>query len=87
MAQAYIPGPMRVIWGSMGAWWVGHILNPGFFSIAVLMAFWIPVLFVELYYHLPLSKAAKTEASGSESSEPELMAQTEDEVIEEAESA
>ncbi|WP_198246824.1 hypothetical protein [methane-oxidizing endosymbiont of Gigantopelta aegis] len=87
MAQAYIPGPMRVIWGSMGAWWVGHILNPGFFSIAVLMAFWIPVLFVELYYHLPLSKGAKTEALSPESSEPELMAQAEDVAIEKTESA
>lgn len=86
MAEAYIPGPMRVIWGSMGAWWVGHVLNPGFFSVAVLMAFWMPVLFIELYYHLPSSESAETDVSGSKSSEPELMAQTED-GVEETEAA
>lgn len=53
MELAKIPGPMRVVWGSIGAWWVGQLLNPGFFSIAILMLTLMPVLIFELYCYEP----------------------------------
>lgn len=49
METIKIPGPMRLVWGSLGAWWLAYILNPGFHSISVLLLFLVPVVVKEIY--------------------------------------
>lgn len=41
---------MRIVWGSLGAWWLAHVLNPGFNPIAIMLLLLIPVLIKELYF-------------------------------------
>ncbi|PKM11638.1 MAG: hypothetical protein CVV13_08460 [Gammaproteobacteria bacterium HGW-Gammaproteobacteria-3] len=45
-----IPGPMRIVWGSLGCYWLKDMLNPGFLTIAVMLLSLIPVLVMEKYF-------------------------------------
>lgn len=45
-----LPRPIRIIWGSIGAWWLAHVLNPGFNPIAIMLLLLIPILVKELYF-------------------------------------
>lgn len=45
-----MPRPMRWVWGSLGAYWLADMINPGFFSIAIMALLMIPVLILDLYY-------------------------------------
>ncbi len=71
MEMTKIPGPMRVIWGSIGAWWVGHLLNPGFISIAILMLCLVPVLIFELYFYEPKKVRLELSADAEQTNPPE----------------
>ncbi len=71
MELTKIPGPMRVIWGSIGAWWVGHLLNPGFISIAILMLCLFPVLVFELYFYEPKKVTVGRNTASENDNEPE----------------
>lgn len=42
-----LPGPMRIIWGSLGCYWLKDIINPGFLAIAIMLLLFIPVLIME----------------------------------------
>ncbi len=80
MELTKIPGPMRVIWGSIGAWWVGQQINPGFFSIALLMLCLIPVLVFELYFYEPKKVSLKSPSTPQQtpaSEEPSSAENTE----------
>lgn len=48
-----LPRPLRLAWGSLGAWWLAHVLNPGFNPIAVMLLLLIPILVKELYFTRP----------------------------------
>jgi len=39
-----MPTPMRMVWGSLVAYWLAGIINPAFVAIAVMIALLIPVL-------------------------------------------
>ena len=49
MDQAKLPNPMRILCGSLTAWWRAYILNPGFFAVAIMLLLMIPILVIELY--------------------------------------
>lgn len=42
-----MPRPMRMVWGSLVAYWLAGIINPAFVAIAVMIALFIPVLIVD----------------------------------------
>jgi hypothetical protein len=71
MELTKIPGPMRIIWGSIGAWWVGQLLNPGFFSVAILMACLIPIVIFELYFYEPKKVSLNLPAQPNDKPEAE----------------
>ncbi len=67
-----LPTPMRVIWGSLAAWWLAQIINPGFNAVAVMLLFMIPVLANELYLVLPKKRqtySANTSAENNSEQE------------------
>jgi hypothetical protein len=37
-----MPTPMRMVWGSLIAYWLG-IINPAFVAIAVMIALFVPI--------------------------------------------
>lgn len=45
-----MPRPMRMVWGSLLAYWLSGIINPAFVAIAVLIALYIPILVVDPYF-------------------------------------
>ncbi len=45
-----MPRPMRWIWGSLGAYWLADMINPGFFSIALMALLMVPVLILDMYF-------------------------------------
>lgn len=42
-----LPGPMRILWGSLGCYWLKDIVNPGFLAIAFMLLLLIPILLIE----------------------------------------
>ncbi len=78
MELTKIPGPMRIIWASIGSWWLANIINPGFHAIAIMMLFLIPVLIVELYFSFPQKQTQPaTPDSRAQLPEPELQPESE----------
>ena len=45
-----MPRPMRWIWASLGAYWLAHIIHPGFVSIAIMALLMIPLLIADLMF-------------------------------------
>lgn len=45
-----VPRPMRMVWGSLVAYWLSGIINPAFVAIAVMIALFIPVLVIDPYF-------------------------------------
>jgi hypothetical protein len=45
-----LPSPTRLIFGSLGAFWLAVSVNPGFSSIGIMILLLIPVLIFELLY-------------------------------------
>jgi len=41
---------MRMVWGSLVAYWLAGIINPAFVAIAVMIALLIPVLISEYLF-------------------------------------
>jgi len=39
-----LPGPMRMVWGALAAYWLRDIIHPGFTFIAMMILLMIPVL-------------------------------------------
>lgn len=58
---------MRITWGSLGSWWLSHLLHPGFNAIAILFICLIPVIIVEIYFLIP----AKTKFTPPELPSPD----------------
>jgi hypothetical protein len=48
-----MPRPMRMVWGSLVAYWLSGIINPAFVAIAVMIALFIPILISEYLYPAP----------------------------------
>lgn len=44
MPEIRLPGPIRMILGSLGCFWLAEIINRGFYTTAVLLLLLIPVL-------------------------------------------
>jgi len=42
--MAILPGPMRMVWGALAAYWLRDIIHPAFTLIAVMILCVIPVL-------------------------------------------
>jgi len=45
-----MPGPMRMVWGSVIAYWLAGIVNPAFIAIAVMIALFIPILIADPFF-------------------------------------
>lgn len=45
-----MPRPMRMVWGSLVAYWLAGIINPAFVAIAVMIALFIPILINEYFF-------------------------------------
>jgi hypothetical protein len=50
MEIAQLPKPMRWFWGSLAAYWLADMINPGFFSVAIMALLMIPILIADLYF-------------------------------------
>lgn len=46
MPEIKLPGPMRMVWGSLGCFWLAGILNKGFYTTAVILLLFVPVLII-----------------------------------------
>lgn len=58
---------MRWVWGSIGAYWLADIINPGFFSVAVMALCMIPILILDIYFPPePPPPPVKVEADSQE---------------------
>lgn len=55
METVTIPGPMRIMTASAGAWWIADFINPGFHAIAIMTLLMIPILTWEFYLILPIA--------------------------------
>lgn len=53
MKKIKLPNPAVLIVGSMGAFWIADIINPGFNPVGVMVLFLIPVLIFEFLYPQP----------------------------------
>ncbi|MFW5443962.1 MAG: hypothetical protein ACKE51_06625 [Methylococcaceae bacterium] len=53
MKKIKLPNPVVMIFGSMGAFWIADIVNPGFNPVGVMILFLIPVLIVDFLYPQP----------------------------------
>jgi len=53
MKKIKLPNPVILVVGSMGAFWIADIVNPGFNPIGVMILFLIPVLIAEFLYPQP----------------------------------
>ncbi|MEE9354711.1 MAG: hypothetical protein V3U75_03895 [Methylococcaceae bacterium] len=42
-----LPGPGRMVWGAVGAYWLSHMIHPLFVFIAVIILLIIPILVVD----------------------------------------
>ena len=53
MKKIKLPNPIIMIFGSIGAFWIADIVNPGFNPVGVMILLLIPVLIVEILYPQP----------------------------------
>lgn len=56
-----LPRPMRWFWGSLGAYWLADMINPGFFSVAVMALIMILILIADLYFPPPVPGSASAD--------------------------
>lgn len=68
-----MPRPMRWIWASLGAYWLAHIIHPGFVSIAIMALLMIPVLIADLMFPPRIHKK-DSEIKSEEEASPETEA-------------
>ncbi len=45
-----LPGPMRMVWGALAAYWLRDIIHPAFTLIAVMILLMIPVLIANMFF-------------------------------------
>ena len=45
-----MPRPMRMVWGSLVAYWLAGIIHSAFVAIAVMIALFIPILINEHFF-------------------------------------
>jgi len=48
-----MPRPMRMVWGSLVAYWLSGVINPAFVAIAVMIVLFIPVIVADPYFPAP----------------------------------
>ncbi len=53
MKKIKLPNPTIMICGSLGAFWIADIVNPGFNPVGVMILLLIPVLIFEILYPQP----------------------------------
>jgi hypothetical protein len=53
MKKIKLPNPITLIFGSIGAFWLANIINPGFNPIGIMILLLIPVLIIDLLYPQP----------------------------------
>lgn len=46
MEYVKMPRPMRMVWGSLAAYWLSGVIHPAFIGIAALIALFIPILII-----------------------------------------
>jgi len=50
MKKIKLPNPIVLVVGSIGAFWIADIINPGFNPVGVMILFLIPVLVADFLY-------------------------------------
>ncbi len=53
MKKIKLPNPTIMIFGSMGAFWLADIVNPGFNPVGIMILLLIPVLIIDFLYPQP----------------------------------
>lgn len=53
MKKIKLPNPTIMIFGSMGAFWLAEIVNPGFNPVGIMILLLIPVLVIDFLYPQP----------------------------------
>ncbi|MDO9269797.1 MAG: hypothetical protein Q7T96_11900 [Methylobacter sp.] len=48
-----MPTPMRMVWGSVMAYWLAGVIHPAFVAIAVMIALFVPILINEYSFSAP----------------------------------
>ena len=69
MPEIKLPGPIRMVWGSLGCLWLAGIINKGFYTTAIILLLFVPIL-IMINGETPsqmrkLQKALRTEPSDS----------------------
>jgi len=88
MKKTKLPNPIIMIFGSMGAFWIADIVNPGFNPVGVMFLLFIPVLIFEILYPqseleqiierpqpVPIEDSVPDESGPAEMAEKELASQ------------
>ncbi|CCE22944.1 protein of unknown function [Methylotuvimicrobium alcaliphilum 20Z] len=44
MPEIKLPGPIRMVWGSLGCLWLAGIINKGFYTTAIILLLFVPIL-------------------------------------------
>ncbi len=69
MTEIKLPGPMRMVWGRLGCFWLAVLINKGFYTTAVILLLFVPVLIIingeTLSQMRKLQKAPRTKPSDS----------------------
>ncbi len=66
MEPIKLPNPFQFVGASLAAWWLAHVVNPGFFAVAVMIMLMIPVLLADSY---PLAGEAAATSNVTENAE------------------
>jgi hypothetical protein len=67
------PGPIRILCGSVAAYWLSGIINPGFVAIAVMLLLFFPVFFLDFLFPQPPSKPLEAQNETEEIIEEEPL--------------
>lgn len=61
IVKVKVPGPMRMVWGTLVAYWLSGVINPAFVAIAVMVAMYIPILIIDPYFPSEAEEVSSSE--------------------------
>lgn len=83
MKKIKLPNSITLIFGSLGAFWLANIINPGFNPIGIMILMLIPVLIIDLLYPQPELKQLLEKMHEKSKETAEEKAPAESELIDE----
>ncbi|MDT8424428.1 MAG: hypothetical protein RQ733_00475 [Methyloprofundus sp.] len=67
-----LPGPMRMVWGALAAYYLRDIIHPAFTLIAVMILLMIPILIANMLFPQPKIVALDESEIASDDNEEEV---------------